>query len=285
LKGDAMLWKAIKLATITVGSAALVGGFIYETEAGSYVRSTYNSMFRAAKADVPVDFQIQRARDLLADTGPEMQKNVRLMAEEEVDIADLRTDIGRTKQSLGDEKTRLQKLRDDLATSQVSFTFGDFTYTRQELAQELSRRLQNYQQGISAESQKEQLLIDRQKALGAAVQAMDIARAQRTTLESEIEGLEGRYRLVQATAAGSGEEIDNSKLAQATQAIGEIRRQLDISDRMLAQEARFSQPMPIDTVNEKDLLSQVDAQLSGHPSQPASLSMDVPDASTPSAVK
>jgi hypothetical protein len=280
-----MLWKAIKLATITVGSAALVGGFICETEAGSYVRSTYNSMFRAVKADVPVDFQIQRARDLLADTGPEMQKNVRLMAEEEVDIADLRTDIGRTKQSLADEKTRLQKLRDDLATAQVSFIFGDFTYSRQELAQELSRRLQNYQQGLSAESQKEQLLIDRQKALGAAVQAMDIARAQRTTLESEIEGLEGRYRLVQATAAGSGEEIDNSKLAQATQAVGEIRRQLDISDRMLAQEARFSQPMPIDTVNEKDLLSQVDAQLSGHPSEPASLSIDLPDTSTSSAVK
>lgn len=282
-----MLWKAMKLATVTVGSVALLGGFIYETEAGSYVRSTYNSMFRAVKADVPMDFQIQRARDLLADTGPEMQKNVRLMAEEEVDIGDLRTDIGRTKQSLADEKTRLQKLRDDLATSQTSFTFGDFTYTRQELAQELSRRLQNYQQGLSAESQKEQLLINRQKALGTAMQAMDIARMQRTTLQSEIEGLEGRYRLVQATAAGSGENIDNSKLSQASEAISEIRHQLDISDRVLAQEARFSQPMPIDTVNEKDLLSQVDAQLSGHNSQPqpASSSGDSADTSTPAAAK
>lgn len=280
-----MLWKAMKLATITLGTAALVGGFVYGTDAGSYVRSSYNSLFRTVKADVPVDFQIQRARDLLADTGPEMQKNVRLMAEEEVDIADLRTDIDRTRQSLADEKTRLQKLRDDLATTQASFTFGDFTYTRQELDQELSRRLQNYQEGLSAESQKEQLLVNRQKALGAAMQAMDIARMQRTTLQSQIEGLEGRYRLVQATAAGSGEEISNSKLAQATQAIGEIRHQLDVTDRMLAQEARFSQPMPIDTVNEKDLLSQVDAQLSGHQSQAASLSADLPDTSTSVAVK
>jgi hypothetical protein len=273
-----MLWKAIKVTAITLGGAALAGGFVYGTQMGSYVRSTCNSMFRTVKESVPVDFQLQRARDLLADTGPEMTRNVRLMAEEEVDIADLRADISRTQQSLADEKSRLSRLRDNLATSQASFTFGDFAYTRQELADELSRRFQNYQQGLAAETQKEQLLIDRQRALGAAMQAMDLARAQRTTLESEIEGLEGRYRLAQATAAGSGEPIDNSKLSQASQAVDEIRRQLDISDRMLAQEARFTQPMPLDSVNEKDLLTQVDAQLSGNQAQNAAPAIDLSDA-------
>jgi hypothetical protein len=273
-----MFYRAIKLGVIAVGGAALVCGFVFGTEAGGYVRSTVNSMFRTVKESVPVDFQLQRARDLLAATGPEMEKNVRLMAEEEVDIADLRADISRTQQSLADEKTRLAKLRDNLATSQASFTFGDFTYTRQELIDELSRRFQNYQQGLSAESQKEQLLFDRQKALGAAMQALDMARAQRTTLESEIDGLEGRYRLAQATAAGAGEPIDNSKLAQASQAVDEIRRQLDISDRMLAQEARFTRPMPLDSVNEKDLLTQVDAQLNNNQPPTATPAIDLSDA-------
>jgi len=230
-----MLWKAIKLTAVTVGGSALLGGFIFGTDLGSYVRSSFNSTARSVKDNVPLDFQLQRARDLLADTGPEMQKNVRLMAEEEVDIAALRADIDRTKLSLADEKGRLQKLRDSLGTADTSFTFGDFTYTRAELAEELSRRFQNYQQGLAAEDQKEALLVNRQKSLGAAMQAMDIARAQRDTLQSEIDGLEGRYRLAQATAAGSGEAIDNSKLSQTELAVGEIRRQLDISDKMLAQ--------------------------------------------------
>jgi hypothetical protein len=259
-----MLWKAIKLTAVTVGGSALLGGFIFGTDLGSYVRSSFNSTARSVKDNVPLDFQLQRARDLLADTGPEMQKNVRLMAEEEVDIAALRADIDRTKLSLADEKVRLQKLRDSLGTADTSFTFGDFTYTRAELAEELSRRFQNYQQGLAAEDQKEALLVNRQKSLGAAMQAMDIARAQRDTLQSEIDGLEGRYRLAQATAAGSGEAIDNSKLSQTELAVGEIRRQLDISDKMLAQEARFTQPMPIDTVNEQELLTKVDDGLSDH---------------------
>jgi hypothetical protein len=260
-----MLWKAIKVAVVTVGGTAVVGGFIFGTDLGSYVRSTFNSTARSVKDSVPVDFQIQRARDLLADTGPEMRKNVRLMAEEEVDIASLRTDIDQTKQSLADEKTRLQTLRNDLSSAQSNFTFGDFTYTRAELADELSRRLDNYQRGLAAEDQKEQLLVNRQKALGAANQALAIARAQRSTLESEIEGLEGRSRLEQATAAASGSQIDSSKLAQAEQAVTEIRRQLDITDHMLAEEAHFTQPMHIDAVSEKDLLSKVDAQLSERP--------------------
>ena len=81
-----MLWKAIKLAVVTVGGSALAAGFIFGTDLGSYVRSTFSSTARAVKGDIPVDFQIQRARDLLADTGPEIQKNVRLMAEEGVHL-------------------------------------------------------------------------------------------------------------------------------------------------------------------------------------------------------
>jgi hypothetical protein len=280
-----MLWKAIKLTAVTVGGSALLGGFIFGTDLGSYVRSSFNSTARSVKDNVPLDFQLQRARDLLADTGPEMQKNVRLMAEEEVDIAALRADIDRTKLSLADEKGRLQKLRDSLGTADTSFTFGDFTYTRAELAEELSRRFQNYQQGLAAEDQKEALLINRQKALGAAMQAMDIARAQRTTLESEVDALEGRYRLAQATAAGTGEAIDNSKLSQTELAVGEIRRQLDISDKMLAQEARFTQPMALDTVNEQELLTKVDDQLSDHHTETAVSTAALTDTNSATGVK
>jgi hypothetical protein len=280
-----MLWKAIKLTAVTVGGSALLGGFIFGTDLGSYVRSSFNSTARSVKDNVPLDFQLQRARDLLADTGPEMQKNVRLMAEEEVDIAALRADIDRTKLSLADEKGRLQKLRDSLGTADTSFTFGDFTYTRAELAEELSRRFQNYQQGLAAEDQKEALLINRQKALGAAMQAMDIARAQRTTLESEVDALEGRYRLAQATAAGTGEAIDNSKLSQTELAVGEIRRQLDISDKMLAQEARFTQPMALDTVNEQELLTKVDDQLSDHHNETAVSTAALTDTNSATGVK
>ena len=262
-----MLWKAIKLTALTVSGASVLGALVFGTDLTSYVRSSCNSMSRSVKDTIPIDFQISRARDLLADTGPEMQKNIRLMAEEEVDIATLRDDIARGQQSLDDEKVRLGKLRDDLATSQNSFTFGDFAYSRQELIEELARRFGNYQQALAAQDQKRQLLVNRQKALGQAMQAMDIARTQSATLQSEIDALDGRYRLTLSTSAGGDAHLDDSKLAQAEQVVSDVRRQLDISDRVLAQEAKFTQPMPLDAIDEKDLMTQVDAELSGHHDQ------------------
>jgi chromosome segregation ATPase len=271
-----MLWKAMKLGALTIGGGALLGGLIFGSDLTSYIRSSSNSISRSIKDNIPLDFQITRARDLLAGTDSEMRKNVRLMAEEEVDIASLRTDIDRAKESLDEERARLQKLRDDLATSQKSFTFGEFTYTREQLTQELARRFKFYQEAEAALEQRRQILVNRQKALATASQAMELARAQRVTLQSEVDALQSRCRLVEATSGGTDVHFDNTKLAQAEQVVGEVRRQLDISEHVLVQEAKFTDPMAIDVMDEKDLLKKVDAHLAeSHataPSAPSPLS-------------
>jgi hypothetical protein len=258
-----MLWKATKFGVLSLAAAAVVGGVVFGSDMVSYVRSSCHWASHTVSDNIPLDFQIRRARDLLAETEPEMRKNVRLMAEEEVDIAGLKDGIVQAAQSLDEEKGRLAKLRDKLSTSETSFTFGEFSYSREQLAQELARRFEFYQEAETALLQKRQLLISRQKALAAAAQAMEVARAQRSTLEAEIGALEGRYRLVQATSGGGDMRLDNSSLARADQVVGEVRRQLDISEHVLAREAKFIQPMAIDTVNEKDLLKKVADHLSG----------------------
>jgi hypothetical protein len=226
-----MLWKAIKLGALTTGGAAVLGGMLFGSDLTSYVGSSFHSVSLAVKENVPVEFQIRRARDLLDATGPEMQKNIRLIAEEEVDIASLHGDITQANQSLAAEKVRLQMLRDDLGAGQANFTIGE----------------------------------NREKALAAANQAMQVASDQRAGLQSEIDGLEAHYRLIQATAVGTDVQVDNTKLAQAEKVVDDVRRQLSISEHMLAEEAKFAHVAPDDVTNEKDLLTQVDAYL---PSQP-----------------
>ena len=260
-----MLWKALKLGALTVGGGALIGGLVLGSDLGSYVRSSCKSMRIAVKDNIPIDFQLRRARDLLDEPGPEMKQNVRLMAEQEVEIASLKGEIEQARQGLGEEKLRVAKLRDCLSTAQTSFTFGDFAYTREQLKQELARRFNLFKEAESALDGKQQLLVNRQKALAAAMQAMDTARAERAALQSQVEALEGQYRLVEATSTGTNVQIDNSKLAQAQKVIAEVRKQLDISEHVLAHEAKFTQPMQIDVIDEKDLLTQVDAHLNGKP--------------------
>jgi len=52
--------------------------------------------------------------------------------------------------------------------------------------------------------------------------------------------------------------VDNSKLAQTEKLIAQIKKRLDVAERVLAHESQFVQAIPVDAVVEEDLLMQVD---------------------------
>ena len=261
-----MLWKLIKLSTLATGGALLVGGLVFGTELASYVRSSCREVRSAVRDNIPIEFELRRARDLLDGVGPELHNNVRLVAEQEVEIASLKGDIDQGRRNLQDEKYRVQKLRDSLSSAQSSFSFGDLTYTRDQVAQELSRQFTHYREAEAALTAKAQLLESRQRSLAAAMEAMEAAKGQKATLEAQIDGLEAQYRLVEASSGGTNLQIDHSRLSQAQRVVADIRKQLAVAEHVLAHEAKFTQPVPIDIVDEKDLLTQVDEHLNGsHP--------------------
>ena len=90
------------------------------------------------------------------------------------------------------------------------------------------------------------------------MQLLDKTRAQKRTLGAKIEGLESQWRLLKASAVGSHIQVDDSKLAKTQKLIDQIKKRLDVAERVLAHESRFIQSIPVDTITEKDLLSQVD---------------------------
>jgi predicted nucleic acid-binding Zn-ribbon protein len=253
-----MLWKMAKIGVMTTGGALLAGGLVFGTDLGSYVRSSYHEVRASVKDNIPIEFELRRARDLLDGVGPELHQNIRLVAEQEVEIANLKTDLKDGQANLAAEKQRIEKLRNCLATEQTSFEFGGLEITRTQLTQDLSRQFTHFKEAETAMVAKQDLLTNRERSLTAAMDAMETAKAQKATLEAQIEGLEAQYRLVQSASKGTDVQMDHSKLAQAQKVVGDIRKQLAVAEHVLAHEAKFTQDVPIDTVNEKDLLTQVD---------------------------
>src|SRR5438874_9149253 len=121
----AMICKMVKLGLLSVAGLTIAGGLLFGHEFSSYITSSTRAMRTAANDAVPIDFQLRRARDLVDDIIPEMQANVRVIAQQEVDIDALKKDIATSQKSLAEEKTRVTKVRDCLSTQHVSFTFGD----------------------------------------------------------------------------------------------------------------------------------------------------------------
>ena len=254
-----MLWKVIKYGAVTTGAGLLVGGLVLGSDLGSYLRSSCRTVRVAVKDNIPIEFELRRARDLLDGVGPELHQNVRLVAEQEVEIGSLKGELQQSRLALDEEKHRIAKLRDCLGSSQTSFTFDGLSFTREQIQRDLSRQFNHFREAEAALTSRQQLLESRQQSLVAAMEAMESAKAQKATLEAQIEGLEAQYRLVQAASVGSDFQFDHSRLAQAQKVVGEIRKQLDVAEHVLAHEAKFTQPVPVDTVDEKDLLTQVDA--------------------------
>jgi hypothetical protein len=260
-----MCFKAVKYVVMLAAGTALAGGLLFGRDAVSYIRSSAREVRGIVKDNVPIEFQLRRARDLVSDIIPEMQANVRIIAQQEVDIESLKADIDQSRKQLADERTRVGKIRDALLTQKASYSFGDFVYTHDQLKEDLAHRFDNLKEAEVVLSGKERLLENRQKSLTAATQALDRTRSQKALLEQQIASLEGQNQLVKAASIGTDFHIDNSKLAQSEKLIAEIKQQLDVAERVLAHQAKFVQPIQIDAVNEQDLLQAVDEHLNASP--------------------
>ncbi len=263
-----MIGKAMKFGVLTVAGAAAAGGLVFGTDLGSYLTSGSRQIRSAVKDNVPIEFELARARDLVDDVVPEMQANVRLVAQQEVEIATLRDEIKAARGSLDGERAKLTKLRQCLASDDTSFVMGEVTYTRDEVSRELARKLELVREAEVVFAGKERLLQNRQKSLAAAIQVLERTRSQKALLEGQIASLESQHRLVQAASVGSGSRIDTSKLAQTQRLIADIKKQLDVSERVLAHESRFVEPMVIDVLDEKDVTRQADEYLANRNGSP-----------------
>ena len=253
-----MLTKWVKRGVITAVGLSLVGGMLLGKDVVSYVRSSAKSVRVAVKDSVPIEFELRRARDLLEEIIPEMHANIRLIAQEEVEVASLKADIGTSEQSLAEEQIRITKLRGSLEQPQTTYTFAGRNYSRGYVKDDLARRFEHFKECELVLASKHKLLQTRENSLHAAMQLLEQTRGRKRLLEDKIEELASRHKLVKAAAVGSKIQVDNSKLSQTEKLIAQIKRRLDVAERVLAHESTFVQAIDVDAMPEQDLLTQVD---------------------------
>ncbi len=258
-----MILKLIKFGVFTVAGGAVVVSLLFGGEALSYMRTSGRAMRQSVNDKIPVEFQLRRARDLLGDILPEMQANVRMMAQQEVEIDAVREDIELSQKSLVEEGGRIQILKNAVSSGRSNFTLAGLTYTRDQLTQELARRFDRYREAEQMLAAKRKLYDNRRQALAAAELQLEQMRVRKVALQGQIESLTGQYRLVQTASSNSTVQVDPGKLAQAERLVSEIRQQLNVAEHVLAREAKFTQPIPVDTIDPQDLVARVGRHFEG----------------------
>jgi hypothetical protein len=253
-----MIMKWVKLGLIGVTGLGLLGGLLFGRDAVSYVKSSAKGVRTAVKETVPIEFELRRARDLLEDIIPEMQANIRLIAQEEVEVAALKGEITKNQDGLNDEQSKIKTLRASLEQPRAQYCFAGRNYTHDEVKADLAARFERYKESELVLASKVKVLAARERSLDAARQMLAKTSSEKRILENKIEALASQYRLVKAASVGSKIQVDNSKLAQTEKLIAQIQKRLDVFERVLAHESQFVESIPVDTVVEEDLVAQVD---------------------------
>jgi hypothetical protein len=202
--------------------------------------------------------KLQRARDMVEGIIPELQANIRLIAEEEVEIAALKNDIAQSQENLADAKKQISRLRDTLDVQQVSYNVNGRDYSRQHLAHRLALQFDHYKDSQTTLASKQRLLETREQSLEAAGQMLDRTRARKGHLEQQIESLVAKHRLLKAESVGTQLQIDGSQLAKAEKLIGQITKRLDVAERVLRHETDLLPTLSDEAISEKDLIEEVD---------------------------
>jgi len=256
-----MILRWVKWGVMGVVGLGVVGGMLFGKDAISYVKSSARGVRTAVKDSVPIEFELRRARDMLEDIIPEMHANIRLIAQEEVEVAALKGEIARGHEALKDEENKIKTLRVALEQPRVQYSFAGRNYDRNEVKEDLAARFERFRESEVVLASRVKLLDTREKSLTAAMQMLEKTKSQKRILEDRIEALASQYRTLQAAATGTQFQVDTSKLAQTQKLIGDIQKRLDVAERVLAHESKFVQAIPvneIDTVTETDLVAQVD---------------------------
>jgi chromosome segregation ATPase len=247
----------VKKVVLIGGGVALVSLLLFGHSAISYVRTSANYVSGAVHESVPIEFQIDRARDMLKDLVPEIRKNMHVIAKEEVEVKKLEEQIEQSKARLEKEKEQVMRLKSDLSSGNETFRYAGRNYTPDQVKSDLTARFERYKTNDATLASLEQILQARQKSLDAARQRLEGMMVAKRQLQVDVENLEARTQMVAAAQTTSQYQFDDSQLGRVKELIANLKTRLEVAERLANAEVSFPGEIPLETSTPESIVDEV----------------------------
>ncbi len=258
--------KTVKAGLATLGIAAVVFG----TQAWSYIRTGVSNVQNAVQSEVPIAFELDRARNEVQQLLPEIRKSLHVVAEEQVDVEHLKAALDTKGAALAEQQQSLVTLTADLKSDRQHFVYAGSNYDRVELEKDLAERFSRFKIAEESLKKEREMLVMKTRALTIHRDTLEKMLSQKKTMELELDRLQARLRTVESRKQISSLSIDDSKLAQVKSMIGTIDKKLDVEDAVLDAEGNFSDLIPVTkpAISTVDIVAAVEAHLGTQPPAP-----------------
>jgi chromosome segregation ATPase len=260
----------IKRIILGVGGATLLGAFFLGRDAVSYVSTSLGCIKDSVHNSVPIEFQLQRARQMLKDLVPEVQKHMHVIAQGEVDLQRLEDQVAETEVKLAKEKDQITQLNTALGSGKDSLRFGARKYTVEQVKLDLAQRFERYKTNDATLTNLRQIHSAREHGLDAARQKLEGMLAAKRQLQVEVENLEARNQMVAAAQTTSKYSFDDSELGRIKELIADLRTRLDVSERLVNAEGYYHDEIPLEQAAPADIGQRVTKYFTEHDAPAAS---------------
>lgn len=256
-----------KKLTLGVLGLLLIGGLLFGGRIIPYTQTAIKQIKASAQGSVPVEFQIEAAKDQLSKIGPEIKNMVHQVAKEKVQIKRLAADLNSNKQMLVRNYDEMMTLRDHISSGdKVYVAINNKAYNTSRVEEDLRHRLSLYKTAEKTMEKQMEILQIREKSLNTAVAQLDECKAQQRELEVQIENLTARHRMNEVVATASHINIDDSQLAKTREMLDEIDILISANEEVLNIAPKYygQIPMNVDSLEPKtDILEEIEAYFDG----------------------
>jgi len=253
------------LKKIVLGSAVAMafGTFVFGRDVVSYVRTGFHSVRDAVKSEVPIEFEIQRARAMVDQLVPEIRQCMHVIAEQQVDVEHLNQSLTKKDADIGKQRGALLTLRTDLGSGKSLFVYAGRSYQAQDVKRDLATRFERFKAAEEILAADRKILSAREQTLGANREKLDSMWTAKKDLEVKLEQLQARLQTVRAAETVSTLAIDDSNLSHARKLIAELNKQLDVKEKVMDAEGKFTGLIPVEATESPavpdDIGQQIDA--------------------------
>jgi chromosome segregation ATPase len=247
----------IKKVIFLAGGAFLLAAVLFGRNAIGYVRTSLAWARESAQNSVPVEFQIDHARNMVKDLTPEVRQNMHVIAKEEVELKRLEEQIAATEGRLAKEKEQMLRLKEDLSAGKGPFAYANRSYTADEVKADLANRFERYKTGEATLASLKGICQARERSLAAARQRLDGTLAARRQLQVEVENLEARNQMVAAAQSTSNYQFDESQLGRVKELVSNLRTRLEVAEKLANAETEFQGEIPLDKPTAQNVTEQI----------------------------
>jgi chromosome segregation ATPase len=247
----------LKKTLLSGAGAMLLAGFLFGTDTVSYFTTSANWVRDSVKESVPLEFEIQRARNLVKDLTTDVEANMGTIATEEVQVERVKKQIQLLQDTLSTERLGILRLQNELSSDKQVFEFGGKTFTKEQVKSDLANRFEQFKTNEATLTTMNEMREAREKGLSAAREKLQGMLAAKRKAEIDIQNCQARLQMLQAAATTSAVSIDDSRLSRAKNLISDVQVRLDVASKRLAAGTEVRSEIKLDDPASADIENKV----------------------------